>query len=344
MRKVKAGLRVFSDRAEREQRASEAKEQRNQKRNQMEQKTNGHAPLIAVDWAAFDRRRIQAVTHRLADHPLLQPDQLVELGKRLERLGRVRTHSNQVSAGTPFNHAPSLHPNKRAAEDTLKNIANAQAWMSLLNVQSDDIYRTLVDEVLDAVKPSLDRVDPGMCYRGGWIFVTSPKTVTPFHMDKEHNFILQIRGRKRVYVWDSSDTVAVSEQAREQFHLRHSRDLIVWSEELRARAHVFDLEPGQGAFMPTTSPHMVENGDNPSITASFTFYTDWTRKLENVYMARARLRELGFAPPPVGSLPLLDTALDAALSGVARGKNLVRQALGRKVVSSDAPYALALRS
>src|SRR6185295_20400386 len=102
-----------------------------------------------------DRQRIQAVTHRLIDHPLLQPDQLVELGKRLERVGRIRTHSNDVSAGIPFNHAPSMHPNKKAAEETLRNIGNAQAWLSLLNVQSDDIYRTLVDEVLDSIKPSI---------------------------------------------------------------------------------------------------------------------------------------------------------------------------------------------
>jgi hypothetical protein len=301
-------------------------------------------PLIDVDWAKFDRGRVQPVSHRLCDHALLDPNQLVELGKRLELVGRVRTHTNAVTAGTPFNHAPSLHPNKKSADETLRNIKNANAWMSLLNVQTDDLYRTLVDEVLDSVRPELDRVDPGMCYRGGWIFVTSPKTVTPFHMDFEHNFILQIRGKKRVYVWEPDDTVAVSDQARELFHYKRSRDLIVWREELRQRAHVFDLEPGQGAFMPTTSPHMVENGDGPSITTSFTFYTDWTRKQANLHRARARLRELGVSPPPIGTLPPLDTAIDAALTGLEAGKNMLRKALGRRVQASNSRYALALYS
>jgi hypothetical protein len=303
-----------------------------------------NGPLINVDWSNFDRSKVQTVTHRLMDHPLLDPSQLVELGKRLELVGRVRTHSNQVTAGTPFNHAPSLHPNVKSADETLRNIKNAGAWMSLLNVQTDDVYRTLVDEVLDAVKPQVDRTDPGMCYRGGWIFVTSPKTVTPFHMDFEHNFILQIRGKKRLYVWEPTDIVAVSEHARELFHYKRSRDLIIWREELRERAHVFDLEPGQGAFMPTTSPHMVENGDGPSITTSFTFYTDWTRRQANLYRARGRLRELGVSPPAVGTVPPLDTAIDAALSGLERGKNILRKALGRKVRASDSRYALALYS
>ena len=69
--------------------------------------------------------------------------------------------------------APALHPNQRSAAETLAGIAEANAWMSLLNVQADPLYRTLVDEVLDArAARSSSRVDPGMCYRGGWIFVS----------------------------------------------------------------------------------------------------------------------------------------------------------------------------
>lgn len=301
-------------------------------------------PLVNVDWSAFNRGRVQTVTHRLSDHPLLDPNQLVELGKRLEAVGRVRTHTNAATAGTPFNHAPSLAPNLKSADETLRQIKDAKAWMSLLNVQTDEVYRTLVDEVLDSIKPDLDRVDPGMCYRGGWIFVTSPNTVTPFHIDHEHNFILQIRGKKRIYVWEPDDLVAVSEQAREMFHYNRSRDLIVWREELRERAHVFDVEPGMGAFMPTTSPHMVETGDDATITASFTFYTDWTRQLKMLYRARAKMRELGISPPPMGSFPPLETALGTALIGIESGKNLLRKALGRKVQPTNAPYALALYS
>ncbi len=96
---------------------------------------------VEVDWPSFDPWRIQPVRHRLMEHPLLQPDQLVELGKRLEVDGRVRTHSNVAQAGTPFNSAPRLHPNRMSAADTLQRIRDAKAWMSLLNVQSDPTYR-----------------------------------------------------------------------------------------------------------------------------------------------------------------------------------------------------------
>jgi len=278
--------------------------------------TASPAPSAAASWvdldaAAFDPWKIQAVTHRLSAHPLLQPDSVVALGERLEARGSVRTHGSDARPGTPFNSAPEMFPNARGAADTLRSIADAKAWMSLLNVQIDDTYRALVGEVLDGLRPAVEARDPGMHHRAGWIFVTSPNTVTPFHFDQEHNFILQMHGRKRVYVWDHRDTVAASEHARDLFHLSRERYLLRWRDEFRARAQVFDLEPGQGAYMPSTSPHMVENGDGPSITMSFTYYTDSTQRDALLHRAHGRMRLWRIAPPAVGARPAFDAATHA---------------------------------
>jgi hypothetical protein len=295
--------------------------------------------LVEVDWKTFDPWRIQPVRHRLMEHPLLQPGELMELGQRLEADGRVRTHSSDAEPGTPFNAAPRLHPNRMSAAETLQGIRDAKAWMSLLNVQSDPTYRTLVDEVLDELKPGVDRLDPGMCYRGGWIFITSPNTVTPFHFDKEHNFILQVSGRKTLYVWDHRDHEAASEQARDRFHLRHERDLLNWTDVLRQRATVFSLEPGQGAYMPSTSPHMVVNGDEPSVTVSFTYYTDATRRDSLLHCAHERMRHLGFKPPAVGANALLDACLHFGFRTTRGARELARKLAGRTPRSDRARYA-----
>jgi hypothetical protein len=286
---------------------------------------------LIVDWTKFDPWRIQPVQHRLASHHLLQPDQLIELGRRLEVGGLVRTHSDKAAAGTPFNDAPSMHPNRKSAEETLGRIREAGAWMSLLNVQTDEIYRKLVDSVIDELKPGVEKHDPGVCYRGGWIFVTSPNAVTPFHIDKEHNFIMQVRGTKKLYVWDHRDTEVVSELARDRFHFDHSRELIKWKDEFRSRAQVFHLEPGQGAYMPSTSPHMVENDDNPSITVSFTYYTDATRRNSRLHALHQRMRKAGMSPAPVGSRAARDAVL-GSLTAVSTG---VRDTVAR-IRSSDA--------
>jgi hypothetical protein len=299
------------------------------------------APRIELDPATFDPWKVQAVTHRLGDHPLLQIDALVELGKRLAARRLVRTHSADATAGTSFADAPNLHPNQKSAEETLAGIAEARAWMSLLNVQADPTYRALIGEILDEIRPIVEERDPGMCYRAGWIFVSSPGAVTPFHIDHEHNFIMQIRGTKRLYTWDPFDREVVSERAQELFHDQHSREQVLWRDDLRGRARVFDLEPGLGGYMPSTTPHMVENGPGPSITISFTYYTDSTRRRELLYRGNARLRRLGLAPRPIGASQVRDQIAAAVLGGYTAARGAVRRALGRGVRDNGVPYAPA---
>lgn len=299
------------------------------------------APRIHLAPATFDPWKVQAVTHALVDHPLLQLDALVELGARQQARKLVRTHSADATAATSFADAPQLHPNRADAATTLADIASAKAWMSLLNVQADPVYRALIDDVLDELRPVIDRRDPGMCYRAGWIFVSSPNAVTPFHMDHEHNFILQIRGTKRLYTWDPFDRAVVSERAQELFHDQHSRELVTWSDAWRARARVFDLVPGLGGYMPSTTPHMVENGPEPSVTISFTYYTEATRQRELLYRGNARLRRLGIEPRPVGASPARDRVVGTVLSGYTAARNVVRRALGKGVRENTQPFAPA---
>jgi len=299
------------------------------------------APRIHVDPATFDPWKIQALTHALSDHPLLQIQSLVELGKRQEARNLVRTHSADATAGTSFADAPKLHENTAGAVATLEGIAQARAWMSLLNVQADPIYRAFIDEILDEVKPIVEQKDPGMCYRAGWIFVSSPNTVTPFHMDHEHNFIMQIRGTKKLHVWDQFDRTVITERAQELFHDAHSRDLVKWDDSFLPRAIVYDLRPGLGGYMPSTAPHMVVNGPEPSVTISFTYYTDSTRQRELIYRGNARMRRLGIEPTPVGASPNRDRVKHAVLSRFTTAKNIVRRALGKSIRENDQPYAPA---
>jgi hypothetical protein len=298
-------------------------------------------PRIHIDRATFEPWKIQNVTHALADHPLLQIGALVELGKRQEKRKLVRTHSSDARAGTRFADAPKLYPNANGAAGTLSDIEKANAWMSLLNVQADPLYRRLIGEVLEEIRPIVERRDPGMCHRAGWIFVASPKAVTPFHMDPEHNFILQIRGTKRLYAWDPFDRVVVPERDEELFHDQYWDKMVAWTEEWRARARVFELAPGLGGYMPSTTPHMVENGDGPSITMSFTYYTDATRRRELLYRGNLRLRRLGLNPLPVGASPRRDRVKHAVLACYSSVQKMIRRATGRRVRENDQPYAPA---
>jgi hypothetical protein len=296
-------------------------------------------PLIEFDTNAFHPLRIMEVKHRLMEHPLLQLPKLLELGKRLNARGSVRSHNDQATAGTDFTHAPDTHKPKLSVEETIRHIEQAQAWLALHNVQQDPEYRTLVDEVLDDVRPRVEAKDPGMGYRAGWIFITSPNAVTPYHMDHEHNFILQVHGKKTLNVWDPLDRDVVTERSLELFHTKWSRELVTYKPEYQSRAHVFELEPGMGGYMPLTSPHWVTNGNNVSVTVSFTYYTDLTRRLETLHRCNYALRERGLAPAPVGAGLLRDSAKHAAFRSYTEARRLTRRLLGKNGYDHHLPYA-----
>ncbi|WP_114238542.1 cupin-like domain-containing protein [Dyella sp. C9] len=264
------------------------------------------AALIEMDWANFDPWRMQSVRHGLTDHPLLQPDQLVALGKRFQGSSHLFTFNNTAGADANFDDVARLYPNRRSVTDTLQGINEAKAWMLLRHVQADPTYRALIDLALDPIKPHIEAKDPGMYYRAGWIFVASPHTVTPFHIDRNHGILLQIHGTKKVYVWDADDIEVCSEQARDCFHTRHELDQVKWREEFRERARVFTVSPGTGVYIPITSPHMVETGDEPSITISLTYSTDATRRNAMEHVMNELLRRKGVQPPLIGRNALFD--------------------------------------
>jgi hypothetical protein len=281
---------------------------------------------IQFDEEKFDPYQVMAVRHTWADHPLLQLGSLVDLARRLNERGSIRSHDGAVTAGTSFTTAPQKHPARLSPVETIEQIEKAGAWMALHNIQQDDLYRTLVDEILDEVRPRVEKKDPGMFGRAGWIFVTSPGAVTPYHMDHEHNFILQCAGRKTLNVWNPLDRDVVTERSLELFHAKLSRELVIYKEEHQPRAYTFALEPGMGGYMPSTSPHWVKNGDGVSITISCTYYTKAIRRRKLLHRGNHKLRELGLTPAPVGQNALRDGVKGAFFgAGQAMTRLLKRQ-------------------
>jgi hypothetical protein len=298
------------------------------------------SPGIAFDPNRFDPMQIMPVRHELMEHPLLTLPSLVELAKRLEPRGLVRRHAGSALPDTDFKDAPELLPTRLAALDTIQNIEQADAWMALHNIQEDPIYRGLVDEVLDSVRPEVEKKDPGMCHRAGWIFVTSPNAVTPYHMDHEHNFILQILGKKTLHVFDPLDRQIVTERSLELFHSKHSRELVRYDEAFERTARVFELEPGMGGYMPTTAPHWVKNGDGVSITVSFTYYTRSTLRRKLLHKGNYALRKLGLNPHPVGESDFRDDVKALAYRAHLAAKDAVRSVRGREPVDLTGKYAV----
>lgn len=243
------------------------------------------------------------IGHHLADHPLFELPRLVELLKSLPE------HSIEYNAGDiPMSLDPKLTPrNGLSPEETIRRIEECRSWMVLKDVQQDPGYRELLDECLSEVRPHSEPLVPGMRHAQAFIFVTSPNSVTPYHIDPEHNFLLQIRGAKTVHLFDGRDRNLLREDELEYFYAVKPRNLI-FREENRDKAWVFDLQPGYGLHFPVTYPHWVQNQDNVSISFSITFRTPDLEKRRSVYAMNYRLRQRGGKPSPFGKSPWVDTA------------------------------------
>src|SRR5207249_6292485 len=89
-------------------------------------------------------------------------------------------------------------------------------WMVLKRTDTyDPEYRIMLDQLLDEMEPLSRPTEPGMYEREAAIFVSSPNAITPFHIDHEVNFLLQIRGCKWITVFDNTDRTVLSDEALE---------------------------------------------------------------------------------------------------------------------------------
>lgn len=93
--------------------------------------------------------------------------------------------------------------------------------------------------------------------------------------------------------------------------------------------------------MPSTSPHLVEVGDEPSVTVSFTYYTDSTRRDSLVHKVRGRLAEIGINIPSSLGAEAFDKGLYWAACAAREATRVAYRAAGRRVGDESAMYARA---
>jgi hypothetical protein len=258
------------------------------------------------------------VRHHLAGNPLFELQQLAELARSLPE------KDVEYNAGNiPVSVDPSRTPRTGLSiEETVRRIEECGSWMVLKFVEQFPEYRRLLHGCLQEVFQLFGRPWKGLSQYAAFIFISSPSAITPYHIDPEHNFLLQLRGRKTLNVFDPDDRSLLSELELEKFYSGSHRNL-VFQEYYQRKARVFELGPGDGLHVPVTAPHWVKNGDAVSISFSITFRSALSESRETVYKVNHRLRQLGLRPTPYGRRPTLDIAkCQAYRMGVGVAKRL----------------------
>ena len=122
-------------------------------------------------------------------------------------------------------------------------------WCSSAS-KSIPTYKNILDEALLAVaraKGHASIKDAGFHDIRGFMFVSSPKSTTPFHIDSEDNVFVQMHGEKYFTVFDNRTARSPPRTDRALHHPASQPEV---RSRVRAQAMCNRLLPGDGVFVP----------------------------------------------------------------------------------------------
>lgn len=278
----------------------------------MNDQTAHYANALAVD--AFDdasRAAFSAsypevphkLTHALRDHPLMQ---LGALATMAEALPATSVEYNRADLPTGLNgeKAPS---NGIGIGDTIRNIATTGSWAALKNIEQIPAYADLLMALLAELRPVIEARTGAMLKPQGFVFVTSPGGVTPYHFDPEHNILLQLMGSKILTMFPAGNARFAPDQTHEGYHTGGGRELF-WNDGLADGGRQWPLAPGEALYVPVMSPHFVNNGPAPSVSLSITWRSEWSFAEADARAFNGLLRKIGLNPRQPGRWPATNRA------------------------------------
>ena len=235
--------------------------------------------------------------HALTSHPLLEIEALAQLAEQLPP-SSVEYNRGDLPIGVDGKPGP----NGLTIAETIRKVAEAESWAVLKNIEQVPAYAALLMGLLEEIRPEIEAATGAMLNPQGFIFISSPGAVTPYHFDPEHNILLQIRGQKVMTQFPAGDTRFVPDEFHETYHSGGPREL-KWDDAMLPHGKEFAIGPGEALFVPVMAPHFVKNGPAPSVSLSITWRSEWSYRESEARTLNALLRQRGFSPKAPGRFP-----------------------------------------
>lgn len=265
-----------------------------------------------TDFLAFDRAAFK-FQHRLMGHPALSLENLARVIPALPKK-QVMQSMGRLKNGDDFEGTFRDQRGDPGIERTIENIRTSDSYVMVSSPEVDPSFAPLYRELVADVEALMRQhgagsriVEPQL-----YLFIASPGSVTPFHIDRYSTFLMQFRGSKEVSVFGQWDDRVVSPAHREAY-MAYANTRLPWSQETDALGTSFKFSPGEALHIPFVAGHHVRNGDDDvSISMSIIFNTPqsmaWRRALAFNHTVRPVLGRVGLAPAPVGVQPWRDAA------------------------------------
>lgn len=235
--------------------------------------------------------------HFLSSNDLLTLDALVRLA------GDLPPNSIEYNRGDlPIGIDGKPGGTGLSIAETIRHIATSNSWAVLKNVEQVPTYETLLKSLLGELRDNIEQRTGAMLRPQGFVFISSPNAVTPYHFDPEHNILLQLTGTKVMTQFPAGDAHYAPDEVHESYHAGGAREL-TWHEELAAGGKEFALGPGDAVYVPVMAPHFVRNGPASSISLSITWRSDWSFAEAEARGLNRLLRQYKIRPAAPGRWP-----------------------------------------
>ncbi|MBV8070103.1 MAG: cupin-like domain-containing protein [Acidobacteriaceae bacterium] len=241
----------------------------------------------------FDRIPF-SLHHSLHSHPLFRLPALMELAQELKQ--NIYYDIGDAHIDDRWDSMPDR---PQTAPEALKSIESGKTWLVIKNAQQSRAYGSVLDNCLAEAEMLVgENFREKVLGQEMIIFVTSPRRIATYHIDRECSFLLQVEGEKTIHIFDRNDRDVLTEEEIEAFWTVDN-NAPRYRPQYQERAQSYLLRPGVAVHIPVNCPHWVENHDNVSISVNINVqFEDAIRA--DIYRANYFLRKFGFRPLPPG--------------------------------------------
>jgi len=283
-----------------------------------------HRPWLEFDPDEFARnynRQPFLLKHRLTEHPLFKLQPLIRLCYRLPS-PQVHCRAAVVPENAEFDSSLERFNDGMTLDAAIKGLEHGQAYIAIYNPEFDDQYRDAIEEFIGEIALRADPLERGLNWYSTYIFLSTQHAVTPYHMDREMNFLLQIEGAKTVRLWDPMDEEVMTSAQRDMLLSSLGEPRPPYNSAIERKAMVFRLEPGAGVHHPYIAPHLVHTNSELSISLAITFRTNQSDIWRDAHCMNQHLRKLGLHPSAVHQSGWLDTVKALSIRTLRRVKRI----------------------
>jgi hypothetical protein len=200
-------------------------------------------------------------------------------------------------------------------------IERLQRVPGVVRLQHVELVPGLRQPLAQVIADGARILTPGEHVRGtsSVLYVGAATSRADFHVDLHHNLFCHLRGTKQFTLAAYRDPRRQQDEMTSQFGAHPGRPRVPDD------VVTYDLEPGDGLYIPPYTLHRVESTDAMTVSIACSWATTETHRLLALQRANGHLHRFHLRTAPPGRRAAIDRAKLAALPTLDRAAALVQR-------------------